>query len=126
MAALSINNPNKLDIVDFIQDLPFNLKSNKNTAFQKENKHLKSCWFSKNRIEKLPIVDDSGNIRGLITSKDITNNANYPNASKDKKGRPLVGAAVGVKGDFLERSESLLNAGADVLVVDIAHECRWW
>ena len=75
----------------------------------------------KHRIEKLPIVDESGNIKGLITSKDITNNTDYPNASKDKKGRPLVGAAVGVKGDFLERSESLLNAGADVLVVDIAH-----
>ena len=75
----------------------------------------------KHRIEKLPITDDSGIIKGLITSKDITNNADYPNASKDKKGRPLVGAAVGVKGDFLERSESLLDAGADVLVVDIAH-----
>ena len=75
----------------------------------------------KHRIEKLPIIDDSGIIKGLITSKDIINNANYPNASKDKKGRPLVGAAVGVKGDFLERSESLLEAGADVLVVDIAH-----
>ncbi|WP_428325867.1 IMP dehydrogenase [Nitrosopumilus sp.] len=75
----------------------------------------------KHRIEKLPIVDDSGIIKGLITSKDITNNTDYPNASKDKKGRPLVGAAVGVKGDFLERSESLLDAGADVLVVDIAH-----
>ena len=75
----------------------------------------------KHRIEKLPIVDDSGVIKGLITSKDITNNTDYPNASKDKKGRPLVGAAVGVKGDFLERSESLLDAGADVLVVDIAH-----
>ncbi len=73
------------------------------------------------RIEKLPIVDDSGLIQGLITSKDITHNTDYPNASKDKKGRPLVGAAVGVKGDFLERSESLLDAGADVLVVDIAH-----
>ena len=73
------------------------------------------------RIEKLPIVDDSGIIKGLITSKDITNNADYPNASKDQKGSPLVGAAVGVKGDFLERSESLLEAGADVLVVDIAH-----
>jgi IMP dehydrogenase len=73
------------------------------------------------RIEKLPIVDDSGIIKGLITSKDITNNADFPNASKDKKGRPLVGAAVGVKGDFLERSESLLEAGVDVLVVDIAH-----
>ena len=75
----------------------------------------------KHRIEKLPIVDDSGLIKGLITSKDITNNANFPNASKDKKGRPLVGAAVGVKGDFLERSESLLEAGVDALVVDIAH-----
>ena len=75
----------------------------------------------KHRIEKLPIIDDSGIIKGLITSKDITNNANFPNASKDKKGRPLVGAAVGVKGDFLERSEFLLEAGVDVLVVDIAH-----
>ncbi|RMW38526.1 MAG: IMP dehydrogenase [Nitrosopumilus sp.] len=75
----------------------------------------------KHRVEKLPIVDDSGIVQGLITSKDITNNTDYPNASKDKKGRPLVGAAVGVKGDFLERSESLLDAGADVLVVDIAH-----
>jgi len=75
----------------------------------------------KHRIEKLPIVDDSGIIKGLITSKDITNNADFPNASKDRKGRPLVGAAVGVKGDFLERSESLLDSGVDVLVVDIAH-----
>ena len=73
------------------------------------------------RIEKLPIVDDSGLITGLITSKDITINTDFPNASKDKKGSPLVGAAVGVKGDFLERSESLLDAGVDVLVVDIAH-----
>ena len=75
----------------------------------------------KHRIEKLPLVDESGSIKGLITSKDITNNTDFPNASKDKKGRPLVGAAVGVKGDFLERSESLLEAGTDVLVVDIAH-----
>lgn len=73
------------------------------------------------RIEKLPITDDSGRVMGLITSKDITNTANFPNASKDGKGRPLVGAAVGVRGDFLERSEALLDAGADVLVVDIAH-----
>ncbi|MDH3191173.1 MAG: IMP dehydrogenase [Nitrosopumilus sp.] len=73
------------------------------------------------KIEKLPIVDESGFVRGLITSKDITNIEDYPSASKDKKGRPLVGAAVGVKGDFLERTESLLDAGVDVLVVDIAH-----
>ncbi len=75
----------------------------------------------RHRIEKLPIIDDSGKVMGLITSKDITNIADFPNASKDGKGRPLVGAAVGVRGDFLERSESLLDAGADVLVVDIAH-----
>ena len=75
----------------------------------------------KHRIEKLPIIDESGSINGLITSKDITNIEDYPSASKDKKGRPLVGAAVGVKGDFLERTESLLDAGADVIVVDIAH-----
>jgi IMP dehydrogenase len=75
----------------------------------------------KHRIEKLPIVDESGSIMGLITSKDITNIEDYPSASKDKKGRPLVGAAVGVKGDFLERTEALLDAGTDVLVVDIAH-----
>ena len=79
------------------------------------------------RIEKLPIIDESGTINGLITSKDITNIEDYPSASKDKKGRPLVGAAVGVKGDFLERTEALLDAGTDVLVVDIAHgrpDCR--
>ncbi|MEM2160369.1 MAG: IMP dehydrogenase [Candidatus Nitrosotenuis sp.] len=73
------------------------------------------------RIEKLPLVDDKGQIKGLITSKDITHNENYPSASKDKKGRPLVGAAVGVKGDFMERTEALLEADADVIVVDIAH-----
>ena len=75
----------------------------------------------KHRIEKLPLIDDAGSVKGLITSKDITHNENYPNASKDKKGRPLVGAAVGVKGDFMERTEALLDADADVIVVDIAH-----
>ncbi len=74
-----------------------------------------------NRIEKLPLTDDAGRVKGLITSKDIKHMEDYPYASKDKKGRPLVGAAVGVKGDFMERTESLLEAGADVIVVDIAH-----
>ncbi len=77
--------------------------------------------LSKNRIEKLPLVDERGHVKGLITSKDIKNIENYPFASKDKKGRPLVGAAVGVKGDFMDRTEALLEAGADVVVVDIAH-----
>ena len=75
----------------------------------------------KNCIEKLPLLDERGNVKGLITSKDILNSGNYPQASNDKKGRPLVGAAVGVKGDFMERTEALLDAGADVIVVDIAH-----
>jgi IMP dehydrogenase len=77
--------------------------------------------LQENRIEKLPLVDEKGLVKGLITSKDILNADNYPAASKDKKGRPLVGAAVGVKGDFMERTEALLEAGSDVIVVDIAH-----
>jgi IMP dehydrogenase len=75
----------------------------------------------KHRIEKLPVVDFSKKIIGLITSKDILKMERFPLASKDKKGRLLVGAAVGVKGDYLERAEALLEAGADVIVVDIAH-----
>ena len=75
----------------------------------------------KNRIEKLPIIDKDKQIIGLITSKDILKMEEFPNASKDKKGRLLVGAAVGVKGDYQERTEALLDAGADVMVVDIAH-----
>ena len=75
----------------------------------------------KHRIEKLPLIDDSNHVKGLITTKDITNIENFPAASKDKKGRPLVGAAVGVKGDFMERTESLLEANVDIIVVDIAH-----
>tara|TARA_B100000029_G_scaffold15625_2_gene16198 strand:+ start:2939 stop:4375 length:1437 start_codon:yes stop_codon:yes gene_type:complete len=74
-----------------------------------------------NRIEKLPLIDDNNHVKGLITSQDIADLEKYPDASKDKKGRPLVGAAVGVKGDFMERTEALIEAETDVLVVDIAH-----
>jgi IMP dehydrogenase len=73
------------------------------------------------RIEKLPVVNSNKHIIGLITSKDILKMEEYPFASKDKKGRLLVGAAVGVKGDYLERTEALLESGADSIVVDIAH-----
>ena len=75
--------------------------------------------LKKNRIEKLPIVDDNNLVKGLITCQDISNLEKYPNASKDNKGRPIVGAAVGVKGDFMERTEALIDAGTDVIVVDI-------
>src|SRR3989344_1095893 len=73
------------------------------------------------RVEKLPLVDRTERLKGLITLKDILKQANGKLASKDKKGRLLVGAALGVKGDTFERAKALLNAGADVLVVDIAH-----
>ena len=90
--------------------------SKPNTTVSEAKEILKN-----NRIEKLPLIDDNRNIHGLFSTQDILNTENYPNASKDKKGRPLVGAAVGVKGDFLERTEALLEANTDVIVVDIAH-----
>lgn len=77
--------------------------------------------LSTNKIEKLPIMDENGILRGLITAKDLKKKRLHPDASKDKKGRLLVGAAVGVVGDYLERSAALLEAGTDVLVVDVAH-----
>ncbi|HSR50218.1 MAG TPA: IMP dehydrogenase, partial [Acidobacteriota bacterium] len=76
--------------------------------------------FSK-RIERLPLVDEQRRIHGLITRKDILFMRNRPLASKDVKGRLLAGAAVGARGDFLERSQELIKAGADILVIDIAH-----
>ncbi len=75
----------------------------------------------KYKIEKLPLVDDDFNLMGLITIKDIEKTSKYPNAAKDMRGRLLVGAAVGIALDTLERVESLKKAGADVIVVDTAH-----
>ncbi len=74
-----------------------------------------------NKIEKLPIVDKGWKLRGLITSKDILSRSLYPHSTKDKKGRLMVGAAIGVRGDYLKRAEALKKAGADILVIDIAH-----
>lgn len=73
------------------------------------------------RVEKLPLVEDSRRIVGLITKSDILLSRHSPGSTKDKKGRLRVAAAVGARGDFLERAEALLGAGADALVVDIAH-----
>ena len=73
------------------------------------------------RIEKLPLVDSSGKLVGLITLKDIMKIAEFPKATKDSRGRLSVGAAVGVKSSELNRVERLLEAGADCIVVDIAH-----
>jgi IMP dehydrogenase len=72
-------------------------------------------------VEKLPLVDEGRRLKGLITAKDLLKDRSHPFASKDKKGHLLAAAAVGVAGDFLERAEALLDAGADALVVDVAH-----
>ena len=74
-----------------------------------------------NKIEKLPIIDNEYNLHGLITTSDIMKIRQYPHSTKDDKGRLRVGVAIGVKGDYLDRARSLLYAGADVLVLDIAH-----
>ncbi|SHN88619.1 inosine-5'-monophosphate dehydrogenase [Geodermatophilus obscurus] len=75
----------------------------------------------KNKIEKLPLVDDAGRLRGLITVKDFVKRDQYPNATKDANGRLVVGAALGVGDDAYKRAGLLVDAGVDVLVVDTAH-----
>jgi len=75
----------------------------------------------KNRIEKLPVVDADGMLRGLVTIKDINKQIQYPNACKDELGRLRVGAAVGTSADKMDRAHALVDAGVDVLVVDTAH-----
>jgi IMP dehydrogenase len=75
----------------------------------------------RNKIEKLPVVDADGRLRGLITVKDIQKKIEFPEATKDEQGRLRVGAAVGVGPDALERAEALVAAGSDVIVVDTAH-----
>ncbi|MCR4912312.1 MAG: IMP dehydrogenase [Lactobacillus sp.] len=73
------------------------------------------------KIEKLPMVNEEGQLTGLITIKDIEKVVEFPHAAKDEHGRLLVAAAVGVTSDTFERAEALLNAGADALVIDTAH-----
>src|ERR1700739_4287061 len=73
------------------------------------------------RVEKLLVVDDHYNLKGLITVKDIQKKLKYPNAAKDSQGRLRVGAAIGATGDFLERAQELAEAKVDVLAIDSAH-----
>jgi IMP dehydrogenase len=73
------------------------------------------------RVEKLLVVDDAFNLKGLITVKDIQKRLKYPNAAKDSQGRLRVGAAVGVTGDYFERAQELVKAKVDLIVVDTAH-----
>ncbi len=73
------------------------------------------------RIEKLPVVDPSGHLQGLITVKDIHKRREFPDANKDHHGRLRVAAAIGAGGDYLDRAKALVSAGVDVLVIDTAH-----
>jgi IMP dehydrogenase len=73
------------------------------------------------RVEKLLVVDDKYNLKGLITVKDIQKKLKYPNAAKDEHGRLRVGAAIGATGDFLERAQEMVKAKVDVLAIDAAH-----
>jgi len=77
--------------------------------------------FAQHKIEKLPLVDESGRLRGLITVKDFDKSEQYPNATKDDEGRLRVGAAIGFFGDAWERAGQLRDAGVDVIVVDTAN-----
>lgn len=77
--------------------------------------------LQKHKIEKLPLIDESNTLKGLITIKDIEKAIQFPNAAKDTHGRLLCGAAVGISKDTMERTEALVQSGIDVLVVDSAH-----
>lgn len=86
------------------------------TSLEKSKKLLHD-----HRIEKLPVVDAKGNLKGLLTLKDILKSTEYPNAAKDAKGRLLVGAALGVSTDYMEHINDMVDVGLDVLVIDSAH-----
>jgi IMP dehydrogenase len=77
--------------------------------------------LSRNKVEKLPLVDEGGRLRGLITVKDFTKSEKFPSATKDAEGRLVVGAAVGVGEDAKQRAQALTDAGVDFLVVDTSH-----
>ena len=77
--------------------------------------------LGEHRIEKLPVVDNGGHLKGLITVKDIHKRRDFPDANKDRHGRLRVAAAVGAGGDYLDRAKALVSAGVDVLVIDTAH-----
>ncbi|PIT87707.1 MAG: IMP dehydrogenase [Candidatus Magasanikbacteria bacterium CG10_big_fil_rev_8_21_14_0_10_40_10] len=109
-------NGNDYKVQDIMTPREKLIVGNGHINFQEAKKML-----SENKIEKLPLVDEENHIIGLITSDDVGNQFNYPNACLDSQGRLLAGASVGVHGDYIERAQELIKAGADVIVIDIAH-----
>lgn len=89
---------------------------NAHTTFEQAKKLL-----GEHKIEKLPLVDDENHVVGIITTDDIKYIIDYPLANRDDEGKLIVGAAVGVHGDYIERAQEMIKAGVDVLVIDIAH-----
>jgi len=77
--------------------------------------------MARHKLKKLPLVDRDGRLAGLVTAKDLLRQQQLPFATRDDQGRLRVGAAIGARGDYLERAEELIRAGADVIVIDIAH-----
>ncbi|MBP6963645.1 MAG: IMP dehydrogenase [Armatimonadetes bacterium] len=96
-------------------------KENLVTASEGTTLDQAKATLQKHKIEKLPIVDDEGNLKGLITIKDIEKIRQYPNATKDASGRLCVGAAIGPLSNPVRRTEILVRAGVDVIVIDAAH-----
>ncbi|MEK6835185.1 MAG: IMP dehydrogenase, partial [Nanoarchaeota archaeon] len=130
---LIINNENKLQGIVTARDILFedNYEKNISEIMTKRNKLITASLgislekaqeiLHNNKLEKLPIVDENNYLHGLITSSDIFKIKQYPHSTKDNKGRLRVGAAIGVKEEDIKRAQTLLDAGADVLVLDIAH-----
>lgn len=104
-----------LPVSDFMTRAPL-VTAPVNTSFDQAKQLLQ-----KNRIEKLPLVDEAGTLKGLITVKDIQKKSDFPNASTDRLGRLLVGAAIGVGDDLELRVKGLVSKGVDVVVIDTAH-----
>ena len=100
-----------------------NIMTKDNLVTAPEGTSLKEAQtiLGKHRIEKLPIVDKDGMLKGLITIKDIEKSKQYPNRAKDKKGRLLVGAAIGATADMLDRVAALVESNVDIVVLDSAH-----
>ncbi len=96
-------------------------KENLVTAPVNTNLEQAQKILMKHKIEKLPLVDEQGMLKGLITIKDIEKAVQYPNSARDKNGRLLCGAAIGVTADVLDRAKALIDAQVDVLVLDSAH-----
>ncbi|THB73510.1 MAG: IMP dehydrogenase [Desulfobulbaceae bacterium] len=132
ISGLPVLHENKLVGIVTNRDLRFVSDNNLRVADVMTSKNLvtakvgidlehSKALLHEHRIEKLLVVDDDGNLKGLITIKDLEKIKKYPHAAKDEFGRLFVGAAIGVSEDFIEHTQELVNAGVDVVVLDSAH-----